>query len=63
MIDRLAAAGFGPYLFIPGYFERKLARQLQIDGVFMRDAARASAQHDRSFDAAPAAPTSSPVVR
>jgi FkbM family methyltransferase len=37
MIDRLAALGFVPYLFIPGYFERKLARQLQIDGVFMRE--------------------------
>jgi FkbM family methyltransferase len=38
MIDRLAAAGFEPYLFIPGYFERKLGRQLQLDGVFMRAA-------------------------
>jgi FkbM family methyltransferase len=37
MLDRLAAAGFEPYLFIPGYFERKLARQLQLDGVFMRE--------------------------
>jgi FkbM family methyltransferase len=37
MLDRLAAAGFVPYLFIPGYFERKLGRQLQLDGVFMRD--------------------------
>jgi FkbM family methyltransferase len=36
MLDRLAAAGFEPYLFIPGYFERKLGRQLQLDGVFMR---------------------------
>jgi FkbM family methyltransferase len=36
MIDRLATAGFEPYLFIPGYFERKLGRQLQLDGVFMR---------------------------
>jgi FkbM family methyltransferase len=36
MLDRLAAAGFEPYLFIPGYFERKLSRQLQLDGVFMR---------------------------
>jgi Methyltransferase FkbM domain len=39
MLDRLAAAGFEPYLFIPGYFERKLGRQLQLDGVFMREAA------------------------
>ena len=37
VLDDLAAAGFGPFLFIPGYFERKLARQLQIDGVFMRE--------------------------
>lgn len=36
MLDRLAAAGFEPWLFIPGYFERKLGRQLQLDGVFMR---------------------------
>ena len=26
-------------LFLPGYFERKLARQLQLDGVFMRSSA------------------------
>jgi FkbM family methyltransferase len=38
MQGRLAAAGFEPYLFIPGYFERKLGRQLQLDGVFMREA-------------------------
>jgi FkbM family methyltransferase len=37
MIDDLGAAGFKPFLFIPGYFEHKLARQLQIDGVFMRE--------------------------
>ena len=37
LIDDLAAAGFRPFLFIPGYFERKLARQLQVDGVFMRE--------------------------
>jgi FkbM family methyltransferase len=36
MLDELSALGFEPYLFLPGYFERKLARQLQIDGVFMR---------------------------
>jgi len=36
LLDDLSAAGFAPFLFIPGYFERKLARQLQIDGVFMR---------------------------
>jgi FkbM family methyltransferase len=37
MIDDLADAGFRPFLFIPGYFEHKLVRQLQIDGVFMRE--------------------------
>jgi FkbM family methyltransferase len=36
--DQLTAAGFEPYLLLPGYFERKLARQLQLDGVFMRPA-------------------------
>jgi FkbM family methyltransferase len=36
MLDELAALGFEPHLFLPGYFERKLARQLQVDGVFMR---------------------------
>jgi Methyltransferase FkbM domain len=41
MLDDLAALGFEPYLFLPGYFERKIARQLQVDGVFMR------APHDR----------------
>jgi FkbM family methyltransferase len=37
--DALVAAGFEPYLLLPGYFERKLARQLQVDGVFMRSLA------------------------
>jgi FkbM family methyltransferase len=41
MLDDLAGLGFEPYLFLPGYFERKLARQLQVDGVFIR------ATHDR----------------
>jgi FkbM family methyltransferase len=36
MLDDLAALGFELYLLLPGYFERKLARQLQVDGVFMR---------------------------
>ena len=35
-IDQLEAAGFELYLLLPGYFERKLARQLQVDGVFIR---------------------------
>jgi FkbM family methyltransferase len=39
MLDELAVLGFEPYLFLPGYFERKLARQLQVDGVFMRTTA------------------------
>jgi FkbM family methyltransferase len=38
MLDRLAALGFTPALMLPGYFERKLARMLQIDVVFARDA-------------------------
>jgi FkbM family methyltransferase len=39
LLDDLAALGFEPWLLLPGYFERKLARQLQLDGVFMRPAA------------------------
>jgi FkbM family methyltransferase len=39
ILDELAALGFEPWLFLPGYFERKLARQLQLDGVFMRASA------------------------
>jgi FkbM family methyltransferase len=42
-IDLMESLGFEPYLFLPGYFERKLARQLQIDGVFMRAAQEPSA--------------------
>ena len=36
MLDRMAALGYAAHLFIPGYFSRHIARQLQIDGVFMR---------------------------
>lgn len=36
MIDRLAALGFEPALVLPGYFERKIARMLQLDMVFCR---------------------------
>jgi FkbM family methyltransferase len=36
LLDRLEAAGFELYLLLPGYFERKLGRQLQVDGVFIR---------------------------
>jgi FkbM family methyltransferase len=35
-LDRLEAAGFTLWLVLPGYFERKLARQLQFDAVLMR---------------------------
>jgi FkbM family methyltransferase len=37
MIGRLAAAGFTLHLVLPGYFERKLGRMLEIDGVFCRE--------------------------
>ncbi len=37
MTERLAATGFQPHLILPGYFERKLARQLEIDGIFIQD--------------------------
>lgn len=36
MVDRLAAMGFELDLIVPGYFERKIARHLQFDGVFVR---------------------------
>ncbi|SNB62167.1 methyltransferase, FkbM family [Arboricoccus pini] len=39
MTDRLAALGFELYLLVPGYFEKKLARQVQVDGIFFRQAA------------------------
>ena len=35
-VARLAHAGFALHLLIPGYYERKLGRQLQVDGVFYR---------------------------
>jgi hypothetical protein len=35
-IDALADDGFVLHLLLPGYFERKLGRQLQVDGVFYR---------------------------
>lgn len=37
-LDAMAAAGFGLHLLIPGYYERKLGRQLQVDMVFFREA-------------------------
>lgn len=36
MLDRMAGLAFEPHLILPGYFERKLARQLQVDVVFLR---------------------------
>jgi FkbM family methyltransferase len=36
MIDALNRDGFALHLLLPGYFERKLGRQLQVDGVFFR---------------------------
>jgi FkbM family methyltransferase len=36
-VDALVARGFAPWLVIPGYFSRHLARQLQIDMVLFRD--------------------------
>jgi FkbM family methyltransferase len=36
MIARLASLGFEPVLFIPGYFNRRSARLLTMDGVFVR---------------------------
>ncbi len=39
MIDRLHELGFAPALVLPGYFERKIARMLQLDMVFAREAA------------------------
>ena len=39
MLDRMEALGYAAHLFIPGYFSRHIARQLQIDGVFMRQQA------------------------
>lgn len=35
-VARLEAAGFALHLLLPGYYERKLGRQLQADGVFYR---------------------------
>lgn len=39
LIDRLEGAGFTLWLVLGGYFERKLARQLQFDAVLMRASA------------------------
>ncbi|MGI9420673.1 MAG: FkbM family methyltransferase [Geminicoccaceae bacterium] len=37
MIQRLETLGFALHLVLPGYFERKLARMVEIDGVFVRE--------------------------
>lgn len=37
MVDRLAAEGFTLGLVIPGYYEHKLGRHLQFDGLFVRN--------------------------
>lgn len=36
MIDRLAGSGFEIHLLVPGFFSKRLGRQLQIDAVFLR---------------------------
>ena len=38
MIERLDGWGFHPVLFIPGYFNKRTARMLEMDGVFVREA-------------------------
>ncbi len=38
MIDHLDGLGFAPALFIPGYFNRRTARLIAMDGVFVRPA-------------------------
>lgn len=39
MIDHVEALGFSPALFIPGYFNRRTARLIAMDGVFVRNPA------------------------
>ncbi|MEM7445548.1 MAG: FkbM family methyltransferase [Pseudomonadota bacterium] len=36
MISYLAGLGFAPVLFLPGYFNRRTARLIEMDGVFAR---------------------------
>jgi FkbM family methyltransferase len=40
LLERLERLGFALHLVLPGYFERKLARQVEFDGVFMRPTER-----------------------
>ena len=42
MIDRLADWGFAPVLFIPGYFNKRTARLIGMDGIFAPIAALSS---------------------
>jgi FkbM family methyltransferase len=42
LVGDLASRGFAPYLLFPGYFARALGRQVQLDMVFYRAAARAA---------------------
>ncbi len=37
MIERLDGWGFQPVLFLPGYFNKRTARMLEMDGVFVRE--------------------------
>lgn len=36
MIGHLAGLGFEPVLFLPGYFNRRTARLIEMDGIFVR---------------------------
>lgn len=36
MIEHLGRIGYRPILFLPGYFNRRTARLIQMDGVFLR---------------------------
>lgn len=41
MIGHLAGLGFEPVLFLPGYFNRRTARLIEMDGIFARRGAAA----------------------
>jgi len=38
VINKVEKLGFSPILFLPGYFNRRTARQFSMDGVFVRRA-------------------------
>jgi FkbM family methyltransferase len=44
VMGRVRDHGFEAYLFLPGYFSRKLNRQLQMDGIFFRPPAAPAAR-------------------